>query len=439
MAGLYDEKIVGLKEQRDLARRLREQASAPAEMGQMVSGWYVPNYGNAITNALRNIVGGYQERQADEELKGIEQERGRAMIDALAQGGMKVPQSMLTQYGQKAQEPSFIDKSIAFLRGQEAPKATPAQAYQPNVNVNATPDDKEAAMYQALMISPEGSAPFINLYTASENRKATQAEKEYNRAWEQQKFAAEQTARKENAQENRNFRREMADIAAGNRQPSQPFGIETINGQPVRVNKITGEVQAVNIPGMAGQQGLGQFKYDSGSDQWVSPPTAENPAGLVTPSSGKVAALQNFHDIASELITTENQKGEKVPGIIAKTPTGGFMGLKQYTAQAMNKEQSDLFDNSVARLNTELRKIFRIPGEGALSDKEQAQYGLTLPSKKFDPSVNEQIMQGLDRQVKNAVYPKGMTAGAPLNRFSQETQKTNYGKPPEGAVTRVEE
>ena len=51
MAGLYDEKIVGLKEQRDLARRLREQATAPSEMGQMVSGWYVPNYGNEIGRA----------------------------------------------------------------------------------------------------------------------------------------------------------------------------------------------------------------------------------------------------------------------------------------------------------------------------------------------------------------------------------------------------
>ena len=181
MAGLYDTRIEEAKQKQRMADLLRQQ-SMNQQPGQMVSGWYVPNTGGAIMGALGNILGAYQENQANKELKGIEQERGRAMIDALAQGGMKVPQAMLSQYGEQAQEPSFLDKTAAFLRGQEAPKATPAQAYQPNVNANATPDDKEAAMYQALMINPEGSTPFINLYTASENRKATQAEKEIGRA-----------------------------------------------------------------------------------------------------------------------------------------------------------------------------------------------------------------------------------------------------------------
>ena len=106
MAGLYDTRIEEAKQKQRMADLLRQQ-SLNQQPGQMVSGWYVPNTGGAVMGALGNILGAYQESQANKELKGIEQERGRAMIDALAQGGMKVPQAMLSQYGEQAQEPSF--------------------------------------------------------------------------------------------------------------------------------------------------------------------------------------------------------------------------------------------------------------------------------------------------------------------------------------------
>ena len=142
MAGLYDEKIVGLKEQRDLARRLREQASAPAEMGQMVSGWYVPNYGNAITNALRNIVGGYQERQAEDKIAEAEREKARANIDILGKAGISVPESYLKEAETPAYKPNILAK---YLLGEEEKAAQP---YKQNVVTDATAEQKRNALLE---------------------------------------------------------------------------------------------------------------------------------------------------------------------------------------------------------------------------------------------------------------------------------------------------
>ena len=69
MASLYDEKVLGAKDRIALARKLQEQGDNVAA-GQMVSGWYVPNTGGAITGAIKNIIGGYQEGKAREDLEG---------------------------------------------------------------------------------------------------------------------------------------------------------------------------------------------------------------------------------------------------------------------------------------------------------------------------------------------------------------------------------
>ena len=155
MAGLYDEKIVGLKEQRDLARRLREQASAPAEMGQMVSGWYVPNYGNAIVNALRNIVGGYKESQAEDKIAEAEREKAQATIQAMNQAGIEAPSALLSQAGTKEEAPSWTSRASAFLRGEDQPKPTPAQPYQQNVAQNVPQAQRTAGLSNLIAVNPE--------------------------------------------------------------------------------------------------------------------------------------------------------------------------------------------------------------------------------------------------------------------------------------------
>ena len=55
MAGIYDERIANAEQKQRMAELLRNQyANQPT--GQMVSGWYVPNTGNAVMGALGNIL-----------------------------------------------------------------------------------------------------------------------------------------------------------------------------------------------------------------------------------------------------------------------------------------------------------------------------------------------------------------------------------------------
>ena len=330
MAGLYDEKIVGLKEQRDLARRLREQATAPSEMGQMVSGWYVPNYGNAITNALRNVVGAYQESQAEKELKGVEQARGRAMIDALAQGGIKVPQAMLSQYGEQAQEPSFLDKTVAFLRGQEAPKATPAQAYQPNMNVNATPDDKETALLNASIINPEGAAPLVSLYNAATNRELAREDKRYNRAFELQKHQDLMEQRVADREQRAADNAASRALTAANRPEKLMTYLDPTTGQ------------GITVP---------QSQFPQGAQVWT-PQASKNVIEKNQIAKGKESLQNTLFDLSNEYKNLNN-------------------------AGAIQSEQSQGFGNAIGVPYERLKgKTFGTNVKTSLSNIEQARSAL---------------------------------------------------------------
>jgi hypothetical protein len=98
---------------------------------------------------------------------------------------------------------------------------------------------------------------------------------------------------------------------------------------------------------------------------------------------------------------------------IGETPTGGFLGLRGAAAPAFSKTESDLFDSRVQQLSTELRTVFRIPGEGSLSDQEQQQYGLQLPKRGFNAETNAQITMDLEQRVRDRLEtPVGRGAGA---------------------------
>lgn len=58
------------------------------------------------------------------------------------------------------------------------------------------------------------------------------------------------------------------------------------------------------------------------------------------------------------------------------------------------------FDNLREQLSTELRTVFRIPGEGTLSDREQAQYGIQLPDRKNPAEVNRAILRDVRERVR---------------------------------------
>jgi hypothetical protein len=91
---------------------------------------------------------------------------------------------------------------------------------------------------------------------------------------------------------------------------------------------------------------------------------------------------------------------DKMREALKNTPTGGAMGIKGRAGSIFDYQDASEVDNLRQQLSTELRTIFRIPGEGALSDKEQEQYGMQLPDRKFSPEINEKIITDIQNRAR---------------------------------------
>ena len=250
MAGLYDSRIAEAQQKQRMAELLRNQyQNQPA--GQMVSGWYVPNYGNAIMGAMSNILGAYQEKEAKDELKGIEREKNQALVDALGQAGISAPSHLLKQAGTEEVKPDWIDRASAFLRGEEA-KGTPAQPYQQNVAQNVSPEQRDAALMNLYGIDPTMAAPMVaheqfklqQQQAADLKREALQARRE--------DLQLQLQSRQDIADQNNQFQMQMAQIAAGNKQPQSQFEYKEINGQPFSFNRFTNQLMPVQAPESVG-------------------------------------------------------------------------------------------------------------------------------------------------------------------------------------------
>ena len=250
MANIFEERLAEAKQKRDMARLLRQQYDNQPS-GQMVSGWYVPNTGNAILGALANVIGGYQESEANKEAKGIERERSQALAQALGSAGIAPPQTLLQQAGTPEEKPGFLDRTVSFLRGEQAP-VKPAQPYQVNVAQNVTPEQRDAALMSLYQIDPTMAAPMVaheqfklqKEQAADLKREALQARRE--------ELQQQIQARQDIADENNQLRLQLAQIAAGNKQPQSQFEYKEINGQPFSFNRFTNQLMPVQAPETAG-------------------------------------------------------------------------------------------------------------------------------------------------------------------------------------------
>ena len=84
MAGIYDDQILGAKQQADLARKLRENIQDP--QGQMVSGWYVPpSITQYLGNALKSYNLGKQQSTAQDQFDSLTAEKAAKTADLLRQ------------------------------------------------------------------------------------------------------------------------------------------------------------------------------------------------------------------------------------------------------------------------------------------------------------------------------------------------------------------
>ena len=114
------------------------------------------------------------------------------------------------------------------------------------------------------------------------------------------------------------------------------------------------------------------------------------------------------------------------PGAIDKLYSGGFMGAKSMAAPIVDRQDRDNFESLKRQLSTQLRVIFRIPGEGTLSDRDQQDNNLMLPSVEYDPATNKTIMKNLIEiiNIRTSQTPEN-------NALPTDSQATQY---PRGTV-----
>lgn len=402
------------------------QVFRPLE-GQMVSGHYVaPHFTQILAETLRGYSDIQDEKKYDQQLKDLSGKRQEAMLGALRKSNEYMTGAPAVASKTTATEiPTFDDADAASMQGIQGYGTT--SGGQPAV----APDPYRAA--NALIESgiPALQTAGINQQMEFQKTNASEARAQANKAknmalWNQAggdavKFAAlgGDLSMAETMAKLPTLGKKKP-IAVGNTlvdpdtfkpvytaEPKVNMSTDYLipdgkggykpNTQLIQVKQ---SVQAAGRQPKEPKPAGGDWKYDAGSDAWVKPPSAEFPTGQTTPNAGKAASFKNFNYLANNM-TGEDDKG----GIISRTAQGGYFGLGGSLGSGTQAAKE--FDNNVEQMSTELRTVFKIPGEGALSDKEQAQYGIQLPKRGNDPELNRSIIRDLKVRMGNRVDPQG--------------------------------
>jgi hypothetical protein len=117
----------------------------------------------------------------------------------------------------------------------------------------------------------------------------------------------------------------------------------------------------------------------------------------------QVPATQRAGEAAKgTAVTRVDAVAEKMEEQLGKVRTGGPLGMVGALSRVFDSQDAKLFESYRQQLSSALRTALRIPGEGALSDFEQRQYGLQLPELGQSPENNQQILRSLRDQVRLA-------------------------------------
>jgi hypothetical protein len=216
MASLYDEKVLGAKDRIALARKLQEQGDNVAA-GQMVSGWYVPNTGAAITGAIKNIIGAYQESGAREDLDKAEREKTAATIRGLNSMGMEAPPEMALQAGTPEQKPSWWDKTSAFVTGGDQPQSVPAQPMAQNVAKGVSPEDIDRQSLAMSVVNPEVGAMAQTIGNNQANRESRRLAAQDSSDLRRWMLLQNEQGKNARQDKNINFKGEQSDLDRQNR------------------------------------------------------------------------------------------------------------------------------------------------------------------------------------------------------------------------------
>lgn len=182
-------------------------------------------------------------------------------------------------------------------------------------------------------------------------------------------------------------------------------------------DKLTGREQAAYYTQATrvnpdGSTQMGTFDNRSGSYTWQ--PTVTPPGARVGAEEAARVRAQNQGAIDAKTPATGSFDyiAQRFSDQIPKTTQGGLLGAAGAIGSITDYKDAKSFDNLKEQLSTEIRTIFRIPGEGTLSDREQQQYGIQLPQRGNPREVNEQIIKDLRERVRlRQTTPMGPWSG----------------------------
>lgn len=149
--GIYDEEILGARQQEETARRLREGIKSPE--GQMVSGWYVkPSITQYMAEGLKSYFAGKQGAEAKGKYEGAtkrkQEETARLLKQLEPRADVSITPEGMRQF---TQQPDISTQGIVSNALNPQPQG------QMTNTTYTQPDDKTrmAALLQGMAVNPE--------------------------------------------------------------------------------------------------------------------------------------------------------------------------------------------------------------------------------------------------------------------------------------------
>lgn len=182
-------------------------------------------------------------------------------------------------------------------------------------------------------------------------------------------------------------------------------GARAVGGGGSKYRIIPENEMKEKYPGVAPGTVL-QENRETGEVTKVQEPSATQRAS----EAAKATSATRVDNIVSRII-----------GQMDKVKTGGMLGGTGAMSSVFDSQDAKLFQTYREQLSTALRAALRIEGEGPLSDRDLAQYGLTLPSLGQSRENNLAILESLQEQVRLAAGqdiqqvpgPRAGAAGGP--------------------------
>jgi hypothetical protein len=423
---------IGIKtaeRKRKFAEALRQQATTP--QGQMVGGIYVaPSITQYLASGLKQYQAGQLEREGSKQEEEIYRNRGETMRQA-AQRYADALKPKIVQEGENTTklpfEPAQMDRFGSPQAGQ-----TQAVVTSPNmVTKQPTIEDMLMAQQQyaqdvndpnALMSSANTNMNYqIGQQTRQDERAFRSQEAQLQREQRMQELQMRLQDSQLSREQNAALRREMAQLAASNKQQAQPYfqAVPTSQGY-ARFNARTGQMEPIDMGGgtvlPAAQDPNLQGQLAGAKEAGKVAGGARAESALQLPQV--VAEAENTVKLVDDLL--------KSPGY--KQAVGGS---RMFGVQNIPGTSAKDFDIRLDQLKGKqfLQAFESLKGGGQITEVEGRK--ATEAISRMNASASEEEFEKAAREFQNIIRTGVQRAKAKAGQSAQPS-----GIPP-GAVRRV--